>query len=127
MKRSLPMSRTLDSLSEYAPKSNTPSSSSSGYGSQAVSITNLSSDDSMSIKSISVDETPDLESKMNDLHKVTYINVSNELAVTVCSLTIYYKRLMIVFYGINYLFYFRDCPMTILSKKMQSMKKAQTI
>lgn len=35
--------------------------SSSGYGSQAVSTTNLTSDDSISIKSISVDETPDLE------------------------------------------------------------------
>lgn len=37
--------------------------SSSGYGSQAVSTTNLTSDDSLSIKSISVDETPDLEYK----------------------------------------------------------------
>ncbi|XP_066259078.1 kinesin-like protein KIF13A isoform X2 [Euwallacea similis] len=59
----LPTSRTLDSLSELAPKSNTPSGSSSGYGSQAVSITNLSSDDSMSLRSISVDETPEIESK----------------------------------------------------------------
>ncbi|XP_076261045.1 kinesin heavy chain 73 isoform X3 [Rhynchophorus ferrugineus] len=59
----LPTSRTLDSLTELAPKTGTPSASSSGYGSQAVSITNLSSDDSMSLKSISVDETPDLEYK----------------------------------------------------------------
>lgn len=36
---------------------------SSGYGSQAVSSTNLSSEDSMSIRSISVDETPDIESR----------------------------------------------------------------
>lgn len=35
--------------------------SSSGYGSQAVSTTNLTSEDSISIKSISVDETPDTE------------------------------------------------------------------
>lgn len=35
--------------------------SSSGYGSQAVSTTNLTSEDSISMKSISVDETPDLE------------------------------------------------------------------
>jgi len=35
----------------------------SGYGSQAVSSTNLSSEDSMSIRSISVDETPDIESR----------------------------------------------------------------
>ncbi|XP_030756486.1 kinesin-like protein KIF13A isoform X3 [Sitophilus oryzae] len=62
-KNILPTSRTLDSLTELAPKTSTPSASSSGYGSQAVSITNLSSDDSMSLKSISVDETPDLEYK----------------------------------------------------------------
>lgn len=77
------MSRTLDSLTEFAPKSNTPSSSSSGYGSQAVSITNLSSDDSMSIKSISVDETPDfLDSKLNDLQKASEMTVSNESSVS---------------------------------------------
>jgi hypothetical protein len=35
----------------------------SGYGSQAVSSTNLSSEDSISIRSISVDETPDIESR----------------------------------------------------------------
>ncbi|KAG5875309.1 hypothetical protein JTB14_022220 [Gonioctena quinquepunctata] len=63
-KKSLPMSRTLDSLTEFAPKTNTPSSSSSGYGSQAVSITNLSSDDSISLKSLN--ETPDLECKVNN-------------------------------------------------------------
>jgi kinesin family protein 13 len=40
-----------------------PISFSSGYGSQAVSSTNLSSEDSMSIRSISVDETPDVESR----------------------------------------------------------------
>ncbi|XP_060516380.1 kinesin-like protein KIF13A isoform X2 [Cylas formicarius] len=57
----LPTSRTLDSLTELAPRTGTPSTSSSGYGSQAVSITNLSSDDSVSLKSISVDETPDFE------------------------------------------------------------------
>ena len=33
----------------------------SGYGSQAVSSTTLSSDDSMSLRSISVDDTPDTE------------------------------------------------------------------
>jgi kinesin family protein 13 len=38
-----------------------PVSFSSGYGSQAVSSTNLSSEDSISIRSISVDETPDIE------------------------------------------------------------------
>lgn len=58
-------SKTLDSLAELAPKAiNTPSTSSSGYGSQAVSSTNLSStDDSTSLRSISVDETPDFDSK----------------------------------------------------------------
>lgn len=58
-----PTSRTLDSLVELAPKPGTPSASSSGYGSQAVSSTNLSSEDSVSLRSISVDETPDTETK----------------------------------------------------------------
>ncbi|XP_076246434.1 kinesin-like protein KIF13A isoform X5 [Calliopsis andreniformis] len=58
----LTSSRTLDSLVELqSTKINTPSMSSSGYGSQAVSTTNLTSEDSLSVKSISVDETPDLE------------------------------------------------------------------
>ena len=43
------------------PKTGTPSIVSSGYGFQAASSTNLSSEDSLSIKSISVDETPDTE------------------------------------------------------------------
>nr|XP_023016379.1 kinesin-like protein KIF13B isoform X2 [Leptinotarsa decemlineata] len=78
-KKSLPMSRTLDSLTEFAPKPNTPSSSSSGYGSQAVSITNLSSDDSISLKSLN--ETPDLECKANnDLQTVSEVaDVNAEL------------------------------------------------
>lgn len=60
----IPSSRTLDSLVELqAPKTSTPSTSSSGYGSQAVSSTNLTSEDSMSLRSISVDETPDLETR----------------------------------------------------------------
>ncbi|XP_043476457.1 kinesin-like protein KIF13A isoform X2 [Leptopilina heterotoma] len=60
----LTTSRTLDSLVELqSTKINTPSMSSSGYGSQAVSTTNLTSEDSISIKSISVDETPDTESR----------------------------------------------------------------
>lgn len=66
IKRPLRTSKTLDCLTELAPKAvvNTPSTSSSGYGSQAVSSTNLSStDDSTSIRSISVDETPDFENK----------------------------------------------------------------
>ncbi|XP_044257426.1 kinesin-like protein KIF13A isoform X2 [Tribolium madens] len=72
-RRTIPTSRTLDSLVELAPKSGTPSTTSSGYGSQAVSSTNLSSDDSMSLRSISVDETPDLEAKpvSNDLQPVS--------------------------------------------------------
>ncbi|PNF28377.1 hypothetical protein B7P43_G17067 [Cryptotermes secundus] len=64
VKTTLPNSRTLDSLSELqVTKMGTPSTTSSGYGSQAVSSTNLSSEDSMSIRSISVDETPDIESR----------------------------------------------------------------
>lgn len=63
IRRPLRTSKTLDSLAELAPKTNTPSTSSSGYGSQAVSSTNLSTDDSTSLRSISVDETPDIENK----------------------------------------------------------------
>lgn len=63
IRRPLRTSKTLDSLAELAPKTNTPSTSSSGYGSQAVSSTNLSTDDSTSLRSISVDETPDFENK----------------------------------------------------------------
>lgn len=68
IKRPLRTSKTLDSFADLAapaPKAaapNTPSISSSGYGSQAVSSTNLSStDDSASLRSISVDGTPDHE------------------------------------------------------------------
>jgi hypothetical protein len=60
----LTASRTLDSLIELqSTKLNTPSINSSGYGSEAVSSTNLTNDDCISIKSISVDETPDFEYK----------------------------------------------------------------
>ena len=57
-------SRTCESLQELAaPKATlgTPSLVSSGYGSQAASSTNLSSEDSLSMRSISVDETPEPE------------------------------------------------------------------
>ncbi|KAK7862050.1 hypothetical protein R5R35_011474 [Gryllus longicercus] len=75
----LPSSRTLDSLADLqaqATKMGTPSTISSGYGSQAVSYTNLTSEDSMSIRSISVDETPDVENRpalVMDLHPVTEV------------------------------------------------------
>ncbi|XP_037079397.1 kinesin-like protein KIF13A, partial [Pollicipes pollicipes] len=57
-------SRTFDSLVEIpAPaKTNSPSVTSSGYGSQAVSSSNLSSEDSVSLQSI--DETPDSEASV---------------------------------------------------------------
>lgn len=63
----LSSSRTLDSLAEYqSTKMGTPSTSSSGYGSQAVSSSNLTNDDVLSLRSmsISVDETPDVENKI---------------------------------------------------------------
>lgn len=67
---------------ELAPKTSTPSASSSGYGSQAVSSTNLTSEDSMSLRSISIDETPDMEVRTalaNELQPVTEIisDISN--------------------------------------------------
>ncbi|CAK1602360.1 unnamed protein product [Parnassius mnemosyne] len=64
----LPTSKTLDSLHELAceraPNKNSPSISSSGYGSQAVSSTNLTIDDTLSIRSMSVDDTPDFDKTM---------------------------------------------------------------
>merc|ERR1719242_930128 len=59
----LTTSHTCESLNESQPKTSTgtPSLVSSGYGSQAASTSNLSSEDSISIKSISVDETPETE------------------------------------------------------------------
>ncbi|CAL4068475.1 unnamed protein product, partial [Meganyctiphanes norvegica] len=55
----LTQSRTLDSLNDVASaKAGTPSTVSSGYGSGAVSSTTLS-EDSLSVRSVSVDETPD--------------------------------------------------------------------
>lgn len=58
--KSLTTSRTLDSFVDLqSVKSNTPSSS--GYGSQAVSSTNLTSNDSSSVASINIDGTPDME------------------------------------------------------------------
>ncbi|XP_044741310.1 kinesin-like protein KIF13A [Chrysoperla carnea] len=60
VKMSMPSSRTLDSLRELqeSKTSGSPSVTSSGYGSQAVSSSNLTLEDSLSIRSISVDETP---------------------------------------------------------------------
>lgn len=90
-KKMLPTSRTLDSFMELAPKTSTPSASSSGYGSQAVSSTNLTNDDAMSLRSISVDETPDIENKLiisNDLQPVSeMIDCEDKLSqqVTVCN------------------------------------------
>ncbi|KAL1464562.1 hypothetical protein WDU94_004195, partial [Cyamophila willieti] len=53
------LSRTLDSLSDFnTAKVTTPSTFSSGYGSEAVSSSNLTNDDTSSIKSIN-DDTPD--------------------------------------------------------------------
>ncbi|XP_073957277.1 kinesin heavy chain 73 isoform X2 [Choristoneura fumiferana] len=64
----LPTSKTLDSLHELAcervPNKNSPSISSSGYGSQAVSSTNLTNDDTLSIRSMSVDDTPDFDKSL---------------------------------------------------------------
>ncbi|CAF4863110.1 unnamed protein product [Pieris macdunnoughi] len=68
----LPTSKTLDSLHELAcernPSKNSPSISSSGYGSQAVSSTNLTNDDTLSIRSMSVDDTPDFDKVMEYTH-----------------------------------------------------------
>ena len=68
----LPTSHTSESLNESQAKTGTgtPSLVSSGYGSQAASSSNLSSEDSISIKSISVDETPETEAGKVNLQSV---------------------------------------------------------
>ncbi|XP_024082800.1 kinesin-like protein KIF13A isoform X2 [Cimex lectularius] len=80
--KTMPNSRTLDSLAELqSQKGGTPSTSSSGYGSQAVSSSNLTNDDCLSLKSISVDETPDLEVRgsISDMNKCLEIVHNNNL------------------------------------------------
>lgn len=69
LRRRIPTSRTLESLLTDPPISNTPSTSSSGYGSQAVSSSNLSSEDSVSVKSISIDGTPENDMKQCSLNE----------------------------------------------------------
>ena len=68
----LPTSHTSESLNESQAKTGTgtPSLVSSGYGSQAASSSNLSSEDSISIKSISVDQTPETEAGKVSLQSV---------------------------------------------------------
>ncbi|XP_064651713.1 kinesin-like protein KIF13A isoform X3 [Lineus longissimus] len=64
---SITHSSTTESLVDIqAVKSFTPSMTSSGYGSQAVSTLTLSSEDSASIRSMSIDETPDHAEKSKD-------------------------------------------------------------
>ncbi|XP_039753302.1 kinesin-like protein KIF13B isoform X3 [Pararge aegeria] len=83
----LPTSKTLDSLHELAcervPNKNSPSISSSGYGSQAVSSTNLTNDDTLSIRSMSVDDTPDFDKTMDYSHlsrtKTSMAGLRNEI------------------------------------------------
>ncbi|XP_045481473.1 kinesin-like protein KIF13A isoform X2 [Harmonia axyridis] len=70
LRRRIPTSRTLESLLTDPPISNTPSTSSSGYGSQAVSSSNLSSEDSVSVKSISIDGTPENDTKQCSLNEL---------------------------------------------------------
>lgn len=85
-KTTMTSSRTLDSLSDIqiqGPKMGTPSTSSSGYGSAAVSTSNLLSEDSLSVRSISVDESPEVENKSY----VTDDSIKNQTE-TLCKLKI---------------------------------------
>ena len=69
-------SSTNESLTDIqAAKSFTPSMSSSGYGSQAVSTQTLSSEDSASVRSMSIDDTPDQEGKEKKPIKPTTLDV----------------------------------------------------
>ncbi|XP_050681890.1 kinesin-like protein KIF13B [Leptidea sinapis] len=84
----LPTSKTLDSLHELAcergTSKNSPSLSSSGYGSQAVSTTNLTNDDTLSIRSMSVDDTPDFDRATEYTHisrtKTSVAGLRNEIS-----------------------------------------------
>ena len=75
-KSKLPSSTSLNELgsNSQALKLGTasPSIVSSGYGSQAASSSNLSSEDSLSLKSISVDETPETET--NNMCELTLLS-----------------------------------------------------
>lgn len=71
----LTTSKTMDSLIDPL-KSTTPSTSSSGYDSQTVSSTNLSSIDSVSLKSISVDATPETDLRQNIFNESKFSNDS---------------------------------------------------
>ncbi|XP_022249018.1 kinesin-like protein KIF13A isoform X2 [Limulus polyphemus] len=54
---------TEDSLTDFQMKAGTPSVMSSGYDSQALSTSPISSEDSVSLHSVSVEETPESDSK----------------------------------------------------------------
>ncbi|KAK9889176.1 hypothetical protein WA026_004456 [Henosepilachna vigintioctopunctata] len=80
IRRRMPTSRTLESLLTDPPiSSNTPSTSSSGYGSQAVSSSNLSSEDSVSIKSISIDGTPENDIKQYTANECRHLEKVQEI------------------------------------------------
>lgn len=109
-RRNIPTSRTLDSLVELAPKVGSPSTTSSGYGSQTVSQTNLSTDDSMSMRSISVDETPDFEGKQNsnDLKPVSEVLNNKQVGLTT-------ENTFYLLYLILTIYHFERCGKMVFS------------
>ncbi|XP_018897649.2 kinesin-like protein KIF13A isoform X1 [Bemisia tabaci] len=75
--RTLPNSRTLDSLAEFQGAKMTPSTTSSGYGSEAVSSSNLTNEDASSIRSINADYTPDFDCATQSIDKaITELSIS---------------------------------------------------
>ena len=77
----MPHSSTADSLVDVQAKSFTPSMSSSGYGSQAVSTQTLSSEDSMSVRSMSIEEPTDADlSKIQRLESLDVMKLAERAA-----------------------------------------------
>ena len=84
----VPASTSLNELGSSGIKLGTasPSIVSSGYGSQAASSSNLSSEDSLSLKSISVDETPETETNnLCELSAPAGVALDSLLSTPVCT------------------------------------------
>ncbi|XP_067139830.1 kinesin-like protein KIF13A isoform X3 [Centruroides vittatus] len=78
-------SSTAESLLELQTKVGTPSIISSGYGSQALSTTPVSSEDSVSLRSCSVEETPDTDAT-KQIHSIIDSEKSRTHITTECEI-----------------------------------------
>ncbi|XP_076349814.1 uncharacterized protein LOC143246643 isoform X3 [Tachypleus tridentatus] len=76
--RNLKHSATQDSLTEFQVQAKTPSALSSGYGSQVLSTTPVSSEDSMSVRSLSAEDLTSSEPSKSMLRNFNAQNAQNE-------------------------------------------------